>query len=186
MLIILGIIVAFAIAVLLLILSVMTVFALVKQRPLPKKLLIATLSGMVVLASIFVYEHYLFTFEEINTTNMQEGPGPLESPDETFEVSAYYEPYGGAAGGVNVWVEVVSDTSDHEPRIIYYSDAKSHFQMEWIDDKTLRIENDDLSYPGQDRSVTLDVTKEIYHDRGAACRSWVLDQTYETCYEADT
>ncbi|NIK13193.1 hypothetical protein FHR85_002635 [Alkalibacillus almallahensis] len=168
---------------LLLTLMIMIVVSVIKNKPFPRKMLIATMSCALLLGSTIIYERYFFTFEEINQAHVQDGPGPIDSPDDTYSANAYYEPYGGAAGGVNVWVEVVNHTNDDQTKIIYYSDAKQDFQMNWVGDETLEIENNAPRYQNQDRSVTLDVTSEIYHDRGDACRSWVLKQDYDDCYE---
>ncbi|WP_306977338.1 DUF5412 family protein [Alkalibacillus salilacus] len=185
MVILLALFMALITIVLLLILVIIIVVSVIKKKPFPRKMLLATLSCVLLLGSTIIYERYFFTFEEINRAHVQDGPGPIESPDETYSASAYYEPYGGAAGGVNVWIEVVNHANNDQMKIIYYSDVKQDFQMDWVDDETLEIENNDPRYQNQDRSVTLDVTSEIYHDRGDACRSWVLKQDYDDCYEAD-
>jgi hypothetical protein len=85
-----------------LILCVKIINSFIKKKPFPKKLLIATLSGIVLVSSIYIYETYFFTFSEIDREFIQKGPGPVTSPTEEFTANAYYEPYGGAAGGVKV------------------------------------------------------------------------------------
>ncbi len=47
--------------------------------------------------------------------------------------------------------------------------------MKWIDEDTLHIQNNG--------SVTLKVDKEIYHDDGWACKSILMKDEYETCYQ---
>ena len=154
--------------------------SLIKKKPLPKKMLIATLSGVVITTLIYFYETYFFTFNDIDRTYMQEGPA-VTSPSEKYTAHAYYEPYGGAAGGVNVWVEVTNKQEDHV-QIVYYADAKDQFSMEWRDDATLYITNDDPQFPNSNRSIELKIGKEIYHEFGRACKSLLMKDQYERCY----
>ena len=97
--------------------------------------------------------------------------------------NAYYEPYGGAAGGVNVWVEITNQNDNDEKKTIYYSDVNNNFNIEWVDEDTLLIINESSKYPNLKKSIKLDVKKEIYHDRGLACKSWLMKDEYETCYQ---
>lgn len=167
--------------ILFLILCVMFIVSLIRKKPLPKKMLIATLSGVVITSLVYFYETYFFTFNDIDRTYMQEGPGPVMSPSEKYSAHAYYEPYGGAAGGVNVWVEVTNKKEDHV-QIVYYADAKDQFSLEWRDDETLFILNDDPQFPNSNRSIELKVEKEIYHEFGRACKSLLMKDEYERCY----
>lgn len=63
-------------------------------------MLIATLSGVVLVSSLYIYIMYFFTFNDIDKEYTQTGPGPVISPTGEYTANAYYEPYGGAAGGV--------------------------------------------------------------------------------------
>nr|WP_241156831.1 DUF5412 family protein [Bacillus sp. FJAT-42376] len=114
---------------------------------------------------------------------MQKGPGPISSPSETYTANAFYELYGGAAGGVNVWVEITENNEAGNIKTIYYSDAKDDFSMKWMDEDTLYILNDNPEYPDSDRSIKLDVTKEIYDENGRACQSLLMKDEYEKCYQ---
>jgi hypothetical protein len=155
----------------------------IKKKAFPKKLLIATLSGVILVSAIYIYEVYFFSFSEIDREYTQNGPGPVISPTEQYTANAYYEPYGGAAGGVNVWVEITNNHEKNKVQIVYYSDAKTNFSMEWVDEDTLYILNDEPDFPNSNRSIKLEIGKEIYHENGLACRSMLMKNEYETCYQ---
>lgn len=165
------------------ILCVDIIISFIKQRAFPKKLMIATLSGIVLASSIYFYEMYFFTFSDIDRESAQEGPGPVTSPTEEYTANAFYELYGGAAGGVNVWVEITSHNEKNKVQIVYYSDAKSNFAMEWVDVDTLYILNNEPNYPNSNRSIKLEIGKEIYHENGLACKSLLMKGEYEACYQ---
>jgi hypothetical protein len=155
----------------------------IKKKPFPKKLLIATLSVFVLISSIYIYEVYFFTFKEIDRESTQKGPGPMASPTGEYTANAYYELYGGAAGGVNVWVDITNKNEKNRVQTIYYGDAKSNFSMEWVDENILYILNNDPKYPDSDRSIKLEIGKEIYHENGLACKSLIMKDEYVTCYQ---
>jgi hypothetical protein len=155
----------------------------IKKKPFPIKLLIATLSVFVMISSIYIYEVYFFTFKEIDRESTQKGPGPITSPTGEYTANAYYELYGGAAGGVNVWVDITNKNEKNKVQTIYYSDAKSNFSMEWVDENILYILNIDPNYPDSDRSIKLEIGKEIYHENGLACKSLIMKDEYVTCYQ---
>ncbi|MDC3424500.1 DUF5412 domain-containing protein [Aquibacillus sp. 3ASR75-11] len=182
-LILFGFLISFITVILFLILCAKIIIFFIKKKPFPKKLLIATLSGVVLISSIYIYETYFFTFSEIDREFIQQGPGPVTSPIEEYTANAYYEPYGGAAGGVNVWVEITNNNEKNKVQTVYYSDAKSNFSMEWMDEDTLYIQNDEPDYPNSNRSIELEIGKEIYHENGLACKSLLMKDEYETCYQ---
>ena len=166
-----------------LVFTVKLVLFLFKQKDFPRWTLTATILGMALFSGIFVYIHYFFTFSAINREYMQEGPALLLSPTGKYTANAYYEPYGGtgSSGGVNVWIEI-KNNEDQAVKIVYYADAKSRFSMEWLDEETLSIVNQDEK-PNTDRSVELHVAKEIYHENGLACKSFLMKNEYEKCYQ---
>lgn len=182
-LILFGFLISFITVLLFLILSVNVIIFFIKKKRFPKKLLIATLSGVVLVSSIYIYEMYFFTFSEIDREFTQMGPGPVTSPTEEYTANAYYEPYGGAAGGVNVWVEIINNNEKSKVETVYYSDAKSDFSMEWVNEDSLYIVNEEPNYPDSNRSIKLQIGKEIYHESGLACKSLLLKDEYETCYQ---
>jgi hypothetical protein len=135
------------------------------------------------ISSIYIYEVYFFTFKEIDRESTQKGPGPITSPTGEYTANAYYELYGGAAGGVNVWVDITNKNEKNKVQTIYYSDAKSNFSMEWVEENILYILNIDPNYPDSDRSIKLEIGKEIYHENGLACKSLIMKDEYVTCYQ---
>ena len=58
--------------------------------------------------------------------------------------------------------------------------------MEWKDETTLYIINEEPEYPSSNRSIELDIEREIYHDTGLACQSWLMKDEYETCYQNES
>ncbi|SDN90746.1 DUF5412 family protein [Bacillus sp. OK048] len=181
--ILIGFLISFITVILFLILCAKIIISFIKKKPFPKKLLISSLSGVVLVSSIYIYEMYFFTFSEIDREFIQKGPGPVISPTEEYTANAYYEPYGGAAGGVNVWVDITNINEENKVQTVYYSDAKSNFSMEWMDEDTLYILNDEPNYPNLNRSIELEIGKEIYHENGLACKSLLMKDEYETCYQ---
>ncbi|MFC5603178.1 DUF5412 family protein [Sporosarcina koreensis] len=174
-----GLLISFTTLIIFLILSVKIIISLIKKKPFPKRLLFVMLFGIVLVSSIYVYEVYFFTFNNIDKKFMQNGPGPVLSPTGAYTANAYFEPYGGAAGGVNMWVEITMHHDHDNNKIIYYSDANDNVLLDWADKKTLFITN---AGP-YNNSIKLDVEHEIYHDRGLACRSWLMKGEYVTCYQ---
>jgi hypothetical protein len=134
-------------------------------------------------SSIYLYEMYFFTFSDIDRELTQRGPGPLISPTGEYTANAFFELYGGAAGGVNVWVDITNNRGKNGVQTVYYSDAKKNFSLEWRDEDTLYILNDEPDYPNSNRSVELDIGKEIYHENGLACKSLLMKDEYETCFQ---
>ncbi|WP_240374060.1 DUF5412 family protein [Bacillus piscicola] len=183
MILIIGLFTSFITVVLFLILCARIIISFIKKKPFPKKLGMATLAGGVLIFSIYLYESYFFTFSEIDRAFVQPGPGPVTSPTEEYTANAYYEPYGGAAGGVNVWVEITDNHEKNKVQTIYYSDAKSDFSMKWMDENTLYIQNNEPDYPNSNRSIELEIGKEIYHENGLACKSLLMKDEYETCFQ---
>ncbi|ASA22992.1 DUF5412 family protein [Paenibacillus donghaensis] len=152
----------------------------IKKKPFPKKLLLATLIGCGVVSAQLAYNKYFFTFDNLEGEFYK---GPVNSPTNKYIANAYYMAYGGAAGGVNLWVDITYHDDDNNIKTVYYSDAKSNFSMEWKDEDTLYIVNEEPNFPSSNRSITLDIEKEIYHDRGLACQSWIMKDKFETCYQ---
>ncbi|MGE7916369.1 DUF5412 family protein [Lysinibacillus xylanilyticus] len=178
-----GLLISFITVILFMILCAYIIIFIIKKKHFPKKLMVATLSGVVLTSSIYMYEMYFFTFSDIDREFIQKGFGPVTSPTEKYAATAYYEPYGGAAGGVNVWVEITYKIEKNKVQTVYYSDARSNFSMEWLDEDTLYILNDEPKFPNSNRSIKLEIGKEIYHENGLACKSLLMKDEYETCYQ---
>jgi hypothetical protein len=154
-----------------------------KKNAFPKKLLIVTLAGVVLISSIYIYEVYFFTFSEVDERSMQKGPGPLPSPTGEYSADVYYELYGGAAGGVNMRVEITNNQEEDIVQTVYYADAKEKISIEWKNEDILFIENASPNYPDSNRSIALEIGKEIYHENGLACKSLLMKNDYEICYQ---
>lgn len=178
-----GLLIFFITVLLFFILCVRILISVLKKKPFPKILLFTTLGGMIVFSLIYIYESYFFTFAEIDREYMQEGPGPLISPTEKYTAKAYYEPWGGVLGGVNVWVEITYHNEKDKVKTIYYSEAKSSVSLTWKDEDTLSIRNDVSNYPNSNRGIELDVETEIYDEFGLACQSLLMKDEYEKCYQ---
>ena len=156
----------------------LAVRAKLRGTRLPRKTLYTFLISAILFCTIFIYIQYFFTFDAIQREDAQEGVVRL-SPNEQATASVFYELYGGAAGGVNVWVEVQENNAS-APRIIYYADAKQNVQLNWVDDETISITN---AGSGEQRNAVLHIKEDIYHENGLACQSLLLKDTYERCYE---
>lgn len=151
------------------------------KNPFPKSLLLMAFSICLIGLSLIGYHSYFFTFDRIDKDFAQTEAGPILSPTEKYTANAYYEPYGGAAGGVNVWVEITEHEMD-EVKTIYYSDAKSEIRLEWEDEETLYVKNIDARNQ-EDRSIALNVGEEIYDELGLACKSLLMKGKYKSCYQ---
>lgn len=127
------------------------------------------------------YKKYFFTFERLGQGSYYKGP--VDSPNGKNTANSYFKNYGGATGGANIWIEITNN-ENNQTKMIYYSDGKSNFDMEWKNDYIINIRNDEGSdYPDSNRSIELEVGKEIYDERGLACDSWIMKNEYETCYQ---
>lgn len=104
------------------------------------------------------------------------------SPDKNYIAKAYGFPYGGAMGGVNVRVDILSTNGNYK-KTIYYAQLYDDFRISWIDNKTLTIKNLSDSRKGPNRSITLNIFKQIYDEKGTACKSFVLKGQYKKCFQ---
>lgn len=90
-------------------------------------------------------------------------------PTGKYTANVYYKTYGGAAGGVNLGVEITYH-DDNKKKIVYHSDAKSNFSMEWKDENTLYIVNEEPGYSSSNNTLILNVEKDTYFDGGLVWR----------------
>jgi len=134
--------------------------------------LIALLICTIAVYSIYQNLTYEFKFE---SGELRE---ELTSPDGDYTAQVFLQLYGGAAGGVNVYVNVIFHSEGHIVRAVYYSDAKSYLHVNWVDRDRLSITN---TGGGENRSIVLTVGKEIYDETGRACRAYSIQKNY-TCY----
>ncbi|NIK26904.1 DUF5412 family protein [Paenibacillus lupini] len=138
----------------------------IKKKPFPKKLLIATLIGIGIVSTQVIYNTYFFTFDNVEGEFYK---GPVESPTGKYTANAFYKNYGGAAGGVNLWVEITYHDKN-KIKTVYHSDANRNFSMEWKNENTLYIINEEPGYSSSNKSVKLNVEKDTYFDGGLVWR----------------
>ncbi len=139
---------------------------IIKKKPFPRKLIIATLIGIGIVSAQVVYNTTFFTFGDLEGEYYD---GPVESPTGKYTANAYYQTYGGAAGGVNLWVEVTNH-DDSSTKVVYHSEAQRDFSMEWKNEKILSIRNEEPRYLSSNKSVQLNVEKETYFAGGLVWR----------------
>lgn len=148
------------------------------RRRFPRKLLFTTLFSILVCSVLYFITNYFFSFDSINRAYIQQEPRAVLSPSKQYEAQINYELYGGAAGGVNVFVEV-TDLHTNTTKVIYLADAQSTISVAWIDETQLHVKNLSVS---DDFSITLNVTEDIYHQNGLACKSLLMKNLYANCY----
>lgn len=124
-----------------------------------------------------IYNH--FTYEFYYKDGEKDG-NAVTSPNGTYSAQVYYQNYGGAAGGVNLFINVIHLNENLESTI-YFSDAKGNIKLDWLNDNTLSIENFN-EYAN--RNIKLVVGKEIYDETGKACNSYKIKKEY-VCYSED-
>jgi len=131
--------------------------------------------------SLIGYNRYFYHFEALgNKATLFRGP--IESPDGKYKASAFYIPYGGAAGGILYMVEV-EEAQSGKRKTIYSSNHKEKFSLDWQSSEVLAIKNESPKY-NEHRNIELNVNSDIYEESGAACRSLLLRGKYENCYKA--
>lgn len=139
--------------------------------------IIVILVSLIVL--YLVYNH--FTYEFLHTGDTKED-SPVLSPSEKYSAQIYYENYGGAAGGVNLIVNLINHHKNDEERTIYFSDAKGNVNINWINSTVLSIQNYD-EY--ENRSIELLVEKEIFDENGGACEAYKIKKKF-ICLDKDS
>lgn len=144
------------------------------MRKTLKIILISTL----LICLYLVYNHFTYDFYY---TDVEKDGHVVTSPNEVYSAQVYYQNYGGAAGGVNMFVNVIFHLEDDSERTVYFSDAKGNVQLNWFDDELLSITNYD-EYGN--RSIELVVGKEIYDEQGGACNTYKIKGNF-VCYSKD-
>jgi len=137
------------------------------------------LSGCLVLAfsACFIYFFLPYEFKYTNGELQEE----VTSPNGLYTAQYYLQSYGGASGGTQVFVNVVSHEEDDTVNTVYYSDANSYFHLNWLNDDELAIRH----LGGGDQSIVLAVGQEIYDGTGKACRRYAVTKNY-TCYSKES
>ncbi|WP_063568329.1 DUF5412 family protein [Paenibacillus sp. O199] len=134
----------------------------------------------VLFAAVFLYfwlRPYFSTFDR-----SEQGDLSYSIPSRNGEYTAeiYGVPYGGAAGGVTIWVDVkkTNDPNDSTVKTIYRAKHHGHNHLEWEDEHTLRIENWNEYV---DETITLNIDDEIYDGWSWACQSLRMKDQYVRC-----
>lgn len=134
---------------------------------------------IIALTLFFTFRPYLSTFDRSG-----EGQLSYSMPSRNGEYIAemYGVPYGGAPGGVTVWVEVrkTVDTIPSSAKSIYRTESHGNPHLEWESENMLRIENWS-EYSNE--TITLNIDEEIYDGRGWACKSLRTKDQYVRCLE---
>ncbi|WP_332646881.1 DUF5412 family protein [Lysinibacillus sp. 54212] len=139
---------------------------------------ITILASILCLILIYIINAY-FTYDFQFEGDVKDG-APILSPDGVYAAQIYYENYGGAAGGVNIIVNIIDTKEENKEQTIYFSDAKGSVSVNWVSNTTLAVTNYD-EYA--DRSMELIVGKEIYDERGLACYKYQVQKNY-TCFSS--
>jgi hypothetical protein len=146
-----------------------------------KRLAIACALIVSVILIVVSYRTIFFSFDRLEEGTYYKGP--FESPEGKYTADSYYKTYGGAAGGVKIWVEVTNE-ENKESQIVYYGSGKSNFDVKWEGEHTIFIKNNEgPAFPEADSSIALEVGEEVYDGSGRACDSWVMKEDYDQCYE---
>lgn len=136
---------------------------------------------VVLFAAVYLYftlRPYFSTFDR-----SEQGDQSYSMPSRNGEYTAeiYGVPYGGAAGGVTMWVDV-KKTNDSgggsTTKTIYRAKHHGNNHLEWKSENTLRIENWNEYV---DETITLNIDEEIYDGRGWACQSLRMKEQYVRC-----
>ena len=135
---------------------------------------------VVTLLLFFYYEYNYFTYDFKYVGDIKDGK-PVVSPNGDYSAQIYYENYGGAAGGVNLIVNIINQKTNKE-QTIYYGDAKGNIILNWSAPNVLSITNYD-EY--DNRNVELIVGKEIYDEFGGACQHYKIKKQY-VCKDKDS
>lgn len=139
-----------------------------------KYVVILIVSAVSLFLVYFLYSQFTYEFDSKSGIKQEE----LSSPTGKYTAQVYFQSYGGAAGGVNVYVTVIFHLEGEVEKMVYYSDAKSKFNINWIDEDQLSVTN---LGEYEDSSIILTVGKEIYDESGKACSKYSIKKAY-TCY----
>lgn len=136
---------------------------------------------VICIALCFIYFIYnYFTYDFTHFDGEKDGK-VLTSPDGSYSAQVYYQNYGGAAGGVNMFVNVIFHLEENIERTVYFSDAKGNVLINWLDGNILSITNYN-DYVN--RNINLIVGEEIYDEFGSACSHYKMKMKY-ICYSSE-
>jgi len=149
----------------------------IRRHPLLTTFTLLIFIPIFILVAYFMLRPYFSTFDRSDQGDLSYSM-PSQNGEYTAEI--YGVPYGGAAGGVTIWVDVrkTNDLDASSVKTIYRAEYHGHNHLEWEGENTLRIENwSEYS----DESITLNFEDEIYDGRGWACKSLRMKDQYVQC-----
>ncbi|HBU80270.1 MAG TPA: hypothetical protein DEF35_01305 [Paenibacillus sp.] len=131
-------------------------------------------------AAVFLYFMLRPYYSTFDRSEQGELAYTMPSPNGEYVAEMYGVPYGGAAGGVTIWVDVKKIIAPDvlSVKTIYRAEHHGANHLEWKNENTLRIENRN-EY--SDDSITLNIDDEIYDGWGWACRSLRMKDQYVRC-----
>ncbi|WP_339240520.1 DUF5412 family protein [Paenibacillus sp. FSL R5-0517] len=125
---------------------------------------------LVLFVAVFLYFWLRPYFSTFDRSELGDLSYSMPSRNGEYTAEIYGVPYGGAAGGVTIWVDVKKTNApeDSTVKTIYRAEHHGNNHLEWESENTLRIENWN-EY--RDETITLNIDDEIYDGRGWACKS---------------
>ncbi|MEC0106873.1 DUF5412 family protein [Paenibacillus taichungensis] len=134
----------------------------------------------VLFSAVFLYFTLRPYFSTFDRSEQGDLAYTMPSPNGEYVAEIYGVPYGGAAGGVTIWVDVkkIVASDVFTVKTIYRAEHHGANHLEWEDENTLRIENWNEYV---DESITLNIDDEIYDGRGWACQSLRMKDQYVRC-----
>lgn len=135
---------------------------------------------LVLFAAVFLYFWLRPYFSTFDRSEQGDLAYTMPSPNGEYVAEIYGVPYGGAAGGVTIWVDVkkIVASDVFTVKTIYRAEHHGANHLEWENENTLRIENRN-EY--SDDSITLNIDDEIYDGWGWACQSLRMKDQYVLC-----
>ncbi|WP_145328532.1 DUF5412 family protein [Paenibacillus xylanexedens] len=149
----------------------------IRRHPVSSIFILMFVLPTVALMLFFTLRPYLSTFDRSGEGDLSSS---MSSPNGEYTAELYGVPYGGAAGGVTIWVDVrkTADSNASNAKSIYRAEYHGGNHLEWESDNTLRIENWS-EYSNE--TVTLNIDEEIYDGWGWACTSLRTKNQYIRC-----
>lgn len=149
----------------------------IHRHPIASVFIVLFALSVIALILFFTLRPYFSTFDRAGQGELSSS---MSSPNGEYTAELYGVPYGGAAGGVTLWVDVkkTGDTSPSGAKSIYRAAFNGSNHLEWESEHTLRIENWN-EYSNE--TITLDINEEIYDGRGWACKSLLTKDQYVRC-----
>ncbi|MCM3204714.1 DUF5412 domain-containing protein [Paenibacillus sp. CC-CFT742] len=149
----------------------------IRRHPILTTTTLLIFIPLFMLVAYFNLRPYFSTFDR---SKLGELSYSIPSRNGEYTAEIYGVPYGGAAGGVTIWVDVrkTNDSDASRVKTIYRAEHHGNNHLEWESENTLRIENwSEYS----DETMTLNIDDEIYDGQGWACKSLRMKDQYVRC-----